>query len=50
MPFILGKNLKMSQIWKNDKVIPVTLVKATPNIVICKKKKKKRLYGGSDWF
>ena len=31
----------MSQIWKNDKVIPVTLVKATPNIVICIKEKEK---------
>ncbi|MEK7634288.1 MAG: 50S ribosomal protein L3 [Patescibacteria group bacterium] len=44
MPFILGKKFKMSQIWKNDKVIPVTLVKATPNIVICIKEKEKNGY------
>lgn len=30
MTFILGKKLKMSQIWKDDKIIPVTLVKAGP--------------------
>ncbi len=30
MPFILGKKLKMSQIWKDDKVIPVTLIQAGP--------------------
>ncbi len=30
MAFILGKKLKMSQIWKDDKIIPVTLVKAGP--------------------
>jgi large subunit ribosomal protein L3 len=31
--FILGKKLKMSQIWKGDKVIPVTVIKAEPNTV-----------------
>jgi len=30
MAFILGKKLKMSQIWKDDKVIPITLVQAGP--------------------
>ncbi len=30
MKFILGKKLKMSQIWKDDKVIPVTLIQAGP--------------------
>lgn len=33
MAFILGKKLKMSQIWKDDKVIPVTLIKAEPNVI-----------------
>jgi len=33
MPFILGKKLKMSQIWKGEKVIPITIVKAEPNKV-----------------
>jgi large subunit ribosomal protein L3 len=31
MSFILGKKLKMSQIWKDNAVIPVTVVKAEPN-------------------
>lgn len=30
MAFILGKKLKMSRIWKNDEVIPVTLIQAGP--------------------
>lgn len=30
MAFILGKKLKMSQIWKDDEVIPVTLIQAGP--------------------
>lgn len=33
MPFILGRKFKMSQIWKDDKVIPVTVIKAEPNKV-----------------
>lgn len=33
MAFILGKKLKMSQIWKEDKVIPVTLIQAGPAVV-----------------
>lgn len=31
--FILGKKVKMSQIWQDEKVIPVTVVKAEPNTV-----------------
>lgn len=31
--FILGKKLKMAQIWKGDKVVPVTVVVAEPNKV-----------------
>lgn len=30
MAFILGKKLKMSQIWKDDKIIPITVVQAGP--------------------
>ncbi|MEK7062297.1 MAG: 50S ribosomal protein L3 [Patescibacteria group bacterium] len=30
MAFILGKKLKMSQIWKDDKIVPVTLIQAGP--------------------
>lgn len=33
MPFILGKKLKMSQIWKGEKVVPVTVIGAAPNKV-----------------
>ncbi len=31
MAFILGKKLKMTQIWKGDEVVPVTVVVAEPN-------------------
>lgn len=31
--FILGKKIKMSQTWKNDKVVPITLVEAGPCFV-----------------
>jgi large subunit ribosomal protein L3 len=31
--FILGRKFKMDQIWKEKKVIPVTVVKAEPNTV-----------------
>jgi large subunit ribosomal protein L3 len=33
MSYILGKKLKMTQIWKDGKVVPVTVVKAEPNKV-----------------
>ncbi len=33
MSFILGKKLKMTQIWKDGKVVPVTVIKAEPNKV-----------------
>jgi large subunit ribosomal protein L3 len=33
MSFILGKKLKMTQIWKDGKVVPVTVVHAEPNKV-----------------
>jgi large subunit ribosomal protein L3 len=33
MSFILGKKTKMSQIWKEGKVIPVTIVQAGPVVV-----------------
>ena len=33
MPFILGKKLKMTQVWKDGKVVPVTVVRAEPNAV-----------------
>jgi len=44
MAFILGKKLKMSQIWKNDKVIPVTLIKAEPNVITQIRTKEKDGY------
>ncbi len=33
MSFLIGKKVKMSQIWKDEKIIPVTVVAATPNKV-----------------
>ena len=33
MSFILGKKVKMTQIWKDGKVVPVTVVEAQPNTV-----------------
>jgi large subunit ribosomal protein L3 len=44
MAFILGKKLKMSQIWKDDKVIPVTLIKAGPITITQIKTKEKDGY------
>ncbi len=33
MAFILGKKINMTQIWKDGKVVPVTVIKAEPNKV-----------------
>ena len=33
MKFILGEKIGMSQIWKDDKIVPVTLIKSGPIIV-----------------
>jgi large subunit ribosomal protein L3 len=33
MSFILGKKLKMSQLWKDGKIVPVTIISALPNKV-----------------
>jgi large subunit ribosomal protein L3 len=44
MKFILGKKLKMSQIWKDDKVVPVTLIKAGPVVITQVRTKEKDKY------
>ena len=44
MSFILGKKLKMTQIWKAGKVVPVTVVFATPNTVALLRTKEKDGY------
>ena len=44
MSFILGKKLKMSQIWINDKVVPTTLIQAGPVIVTQIRTKEKDGY------
>jgi len=44
MPFILGKKIEMSQIFKEDEVIPVTLIKAGPCFVTQIKDKEKDGY------
>ncbi len=40
MKFILGKKIKMSQIFKDDKVVPVTILEAGPCFVMQIKKKE----------
>ena len=42
--FILGKKVKMSQVWQNDKVVPVTVIKAEPNKVSNIRTKEKHGY------
>ncbi len=44
MGFILGKKLKMSQIWKDDKVVPITSIQAGPVVVTQIKTKDKDGY------
>ncbi len=44
MKFILGKKLEMTQIFKDDKVIPVTLIEAGPCFVTQLKTKEKDGY------
>jgi large subunit ribosomal protein L3 len=44
MPFILGRKLKMTQVWDNDRVLPVTLVQAGPTTIIQIKNKEKDGY------
>jgi len=44
MSFILGKKLKMTQIWKDGKVVPVTVVHAEPNTVIMLRTKERDGY------
>lgn len=44
MSFILGKKLKMTQIWKDGKVVPVTAIKAEPNKVSFVRSKDKDGY------
>jgi len=44
MAFILGKKLKMSQIWKDEKVIPVTLIIAGPIVITQIRTKEKDGY------
>jgi len=44
MPFILGKKVEMSQVFKDDKVIPVTIIKAGPCFVTQIKTKEKDGY------
>jgi large subunit ribosomal protein L3 len=44
MAFILGKKLKMTQIWKAGKVVPVTVVDAKPNTVAILRTKEKDGY------
>jgi large subunit ribosomal protein L3 len=44
MSFILGKKIKMTQIWKDGKIVPVTVISATPNTVSLVRTKEKDGY------
>src|SRR5258708_4043312 len=44
MSFILGKKLKMTQLWKDGKVVPVTVIHAEPNKVTTMRTKDKDGY------
>ena len=44
MSFILGKKVKMTQIWKDGKVVPVTVVRAEANAVTTIRTKEKDGY------
>ncbi len=44
MTFILGKKLKMTQIWKENRIIPVTVILAAPNAVTLVRTKEKDGY------
>jgi len=44
MTFIIGRKLKMTQLWKDSKVIPVTVVKAVPNTVTLLRTKERDGY------
>lgn len=44
MKFILGKKLEMTQVFKEDKVIPVTLIESGPNFVTQVRTKEKDGY------
>ncbi|MCX6702861.1 MAG: 50S ribosomal protein L3 [Candidatus Wolfebacteria bacterium] len=44
MPFIIGKKLKMSQIWKEEKVIPVTPIFVSKMVITQVKTKEKDGY------
>jgi len=44
MAFILGKKLKMSQIWKENAAVPVTVIEAKPNKITLRRTKDRDGY------
>ena len=44
MVLILGKKLKMTQVWKNDKVIPITVLEVHPHTVTLLRTKERDGY------
>ncbi len=44
MAFIIGKKIKMSQIWKDDKVVPITSIQAGPVVITQIRTKEKDGY------
>lgn len=44
MKFIIARKVGMTRLWKDDKVVPVTVLKAGPCIVVQKKTVEKDGY------
>ena len=44
MKYILGKKIEMSQVWKNEEVVPVTKIQAGPCVVVQVKTEKNDSY------
>lgn len=42
--FILGKKVKMTQVWKENRAVPVTVISATPNSVSIVRTKERDSY------
>jgi large subunit ribosomal protein L3 len=42
--FMLGRKMKMMQVWKDDKIVPVTLISAEPNTVSIVRNKERDQY------
>ena len=46
MKFILGKKLSMTQLWRDDRVVPVTCIQVEPCVITQVKTKERDGYRG----